>query len=101
VQLIQLLLPLRDKEGRPYKDLVFKSINASLVERFGGVTAFTRSPAKGTWMSADHLERDDVVMVEVMTKKLDRVWWQSFRKRLEAEMDQSEIVVRSYLIERL
>jgi hypothetical protein len=101
MHLIQLLLPLRDNAGGSYEDHLFKSINASLVEVFGGVTAFSLSPAKGTWINADHEKRDDVIVVEVMAETLDRAWWQSFRERLEAEMDQAEIVVRAHTIERL
>jgi hypothetical protein len=99
--LIQLLLPLRDNAGQPYEDELFQSINASLVERFGGVTAFSRAPAKGTWVNADREKRDDVIVVEVMAENLDRAWWQAFRERLESEMRQAEIVVRYHPIDRL
>lgn len=72
MHLIQILLPLRDKAGRPYPTDLFKSINASLVQMFGGVTAFSRAPAKGTWINADQEERDDVIIVEVMAKTVDK-----------------------------
>jgi hypothetical protein len=101
MHLIQMLLPLRDNAGRPYENDLFHSINASLVERFGGVTAFSRVPAKGTWVNADHVEKDDVIVVEVMTETLDRSWWQSYRQRLERDMGQTEIVVRTHAIDRL
>ena len=99
--LIQLLLPLRDNEGQPYGQALFKDINASLAARFGGVTAFSRSPAKGIWINSDHEERDDVIVVEVMAEALDRDWWLTFRQQLEISMKQAEIVVRSHAIERL
>jgi hypothetical protein len=101
MHLIQLLLPLCDNAGRPYEDDRFQSINASLVERFGGVTAFSRVPAKGRWIKADRVEKDDVIVVEVMTETLDRAWWKSFRERLERDMGQTEIVIRSHAIDRL
>jgi hypothetical protein len=101
MHLIQLLLPLRDNAGAPYEDHLFQSINASLVERFGGVTAFSRAPAKGTWLNANREERDDVIVVEVMAEGLDRLWWQGFRERLESDMGQTEIVVRTHHIDRL
>jgi hypothetical protein len=99
--LIQLLLPLTDNEGRPYEQMLFRDINASLTEKFGGLTAFSRSPAKGTWINDDHEERDDVIVVEVMAQTLDRDWWLTFRQRLEITMRQAEIVVGSQTIERL
>jgi hypothetical protein len=39
-----------------------------LADRFTGVTAYVRSPAKGLWTAPDgQIEQDDVVMVEVVT----------------------------------
>ena len=101
MHLIQLLLPLKDKEGRPYEPIIFKSINLSLVDTFGGVTAYSRSPAKGIWINADREERDDIIIVEVMADALDRTWWSTFRERLETDMQQAEIVVRCHEIDRL
>ena len=101
MHLIQILLPVRDRAGEPYAESLFPSINATLIEQFGGLTAYSRSPAKGTWVNAERQELDDVIVVEVMAKTLDRPWWQALRQRLEAEMGQAEIVVRTYAIERL
>ncbi len=99
--LIELLLPLRDNDGRPYEQQLFNDVSESLAEKFGGVTAFMRAPAKGVWITGDQKERDDVIVVEVMADSLDRNWWLGFRQRLEIVMRQSEIVVRSQAIERL
>ena len=101
MHLVQILLPLRDNDGRPYPASLLQSINSSLIAEFGGVTTYSRSPAKGTWINADHEERDDVIIIEVMTEALNRDWWLSFRERLEAKMNQSEVVVRAHLIDRL
>ena len=99
--LIQLLLPLNDNDGQPYEHKLFREINTSLTAKFGGVTAFSRSPAKGIWINSDHEERDDVIVVEVMAETLERDWWQTFRQQLELTMGQDEIIVRSHDIERL
>jgi hypothetical protein len=101
MHLVQILLPLKDNTGFAYEESLFHTINASLVEAFGGVTAFTRSPAKGTWVNADREERDDVIIVEVMAETLDKAWWGRFRERLESEMRQTEIVMRAHTIDRL
>lgn len=101
MHLIQILLPLRDNAGRPYATRLFDEVNATLVETFGGVTAYSRSPARGRWVHATGEERDDVIVIEVMAKSLDHAWWGAFRARLEAEMDQSEIVVRTFVVDRL
>ena len=99
--LIQLLLPLSDNEGHHYEQRLFRDINATLTEKFGGVTAYSRAPAKGTWINDDHEEWDDMIVIEVMAVSLDRDWWLTFRQRLEIAMRQAEIVVRNHAIERL
>lgn len=99
--LIQVLLPLQDNDGHLYDQNFFKSVDANLVVTFGGVTAYSRAPAKGKWLSSDREQHDDVVVIEVMAESLDRAWWQSFRERLEGEMGQAEIVVRALSMDRL
>ena len=95
MHLVQLLLPLNDSLGQPYGDEVLRTINATLASQFGGVTAFLRSPAKGRWINNHKVERDDVVVVEVMASILDHAWWASFRSKLENTLDQKEIVLRA------
>ena len=47
-----------------------------LADAFDGLTAYLRSPATGLWTAPDgREEQDDVVMVEVVTKALNRRWW--------------------------
>ena len=67
MMLIQLLLPSKSSTGEAILHEPIAETRAELVERFGGVTAFVRSPARGAWTSPQgDLEQDDVVMVEVM-----------------------------------
>lgn len=99
--LVQILLPVRNNAGDPFPANVLKGISSQLAKQFGGVTAYSRAPAKGQWLDNDHMERDDVISVEVMVPDLDRDWWDLFRKSLESELDQKELVVRAHLIERL
>jgi hypothetical protein len=47
------------------------------------------------------LERDRIVIVEVMVDKIDSDWWSGYRGRLEAEFAQQEILIRSYSCEQL
>ena len=98
--LIQILLPLCDNVRQPYEERVFKAISAELVQKFGGLTAFSRAPAKGTWVNAGHEERDDVIVIEVMAETLDREWWEAYRRRLETDLGQTEIVARAHIIDR-
>jgi hypothetical protein len=95
MHLVEILLPLRDNEGRPFAADKYAAIRQYLTERFGGMTAFTRSPAEGT--TADHrgTVHDDIVVFEVMTETLDQTWWHDYRRQLEREFRQDEIVVRA------
>ena len=47
MQLLQLFLPIYDREGRPFPKAMFDAVRAELAERHGGVTAYLRSPAVG------------------------------------------------------
>jgi hypothetical protein len=100
--LVQLLLPLHDAVGNAFERELFERIRNELTERFGGVTAYMRSPAEGLWRAGSGaIEPDDVVIVEVMCKELDRAWWANYRERLTTELGQQELVARALPIEAL
>ncbi len=102
MHLIQLLLPLYDNEGRRFERAEFDGVQDELTERFGGVTAYLRSPARGAWKEDDgDVARDDIVIFEVMAERLDREWWRGYRERLARRFRQEELVVRALGIERL
>jgi hypothetical protein len=50
-----------------------------LTERFGGLTALTRSPAHGTTTESGKPAHDETVVFEVMSLALDVSWWESYR----------------------
>ena len=103
MHLVQILLPLRDNEGRPFPRADFDHVTRELTDRFGGVTAYLRSPATGAWRADDEEEvaHDDVAIIEVMDDALDRPWWIGYRHDLERRFRQDEVVVRATAIERL
>ena len=100
--LVQLLLPLYDNSGHRISRQTFAGVRDELTRRFGGVTAFTRSPAQGTWVEpGGDVERDDIVVCEVMVETLDSAWWEAYRTRLETLFGQQELVIRASEIRRL
>jgi hypothetical protein len=103
MQLVQILLPLRDNEGKPFPPAEFARLRTVLTDRFGGLTAYTRAPAQGIWDPEDGPgeQRDDVVIYEVMADPLDRAWWAALRRELEERFRQDEVVVRASEVERL
>jgi hypothetical protein len=102
MHLLQIFLPLCDNDGNALPKARFDLVRAELTARFGGVTAFVRSPAIGAWQDdAGSVQRDDVVLVEVMADRLDRHWWADYREQLQRRFDQDEVLVRASVVERL
>jgi hypothetical protein len=101
MHIVEIFLPLTDNQGNAFGAELFGKVRAELVERFGGLTAFTRSPAEGIWEEGGEVTRDEIVIFEVMADSLDRRWWQAFRRRLDRNFRQEEIVVRAQEAERL
>jgi len=102
VYLIQVLLPLRDNAGEPFAHAEFERVRRELTERFGGVTFYARSPAVGIWKDDDgDVDRDEIVVAEVMAQGEDGAWWRAYRGELERRFRQEEMVVRSMTCELL
>jgi hypothetical protein len=99
--LIQLLLPT---SGATRADGLapLAETRRELAERFNGLTAYLRSPAKGLWTAPDgHTEQDDVVMVEVVTDTFDRTWWRTYAATLAARVGQESIHLRAVPVDML
>ena len=94
--LVQILLPLYDNDGHAFEAREYVELRGELADRFGGVTAYTRAPARGVWKDdAGATARDDIVIFEVMTDTLDRKWWTEFRQALERRFRQESLIVRA------
>ena len=94
--LVQILLPLYDNDGHPFEPVEYAQLRSEIAERFGGVTAYMRAPARGVWKDeSGGTARDDIVIFEVMTEELDRPWWTGFRKDLERRFRQERVIVRA------
>jgi hypothetical protein len=98
MRLVEIFLPLNDNSSRPFGTEKYAAVRAHLTERFGGLTAFSRSPAQGTTSNGGKMVHDDIIVFEVMTETLDAAWWGSYRLHLERVFRQDEIVVRASTI---
>ena len=58
------------------------------------VTSFTRTPAEGRWKDGRKTEHDDIAVIEVMTETIEHEWWSDFRRHLEQQFNQDEVVIR-------
>jgi hypothetical protein len=96
MQLVEIFLPVYDNRGRRFAAKLYKAERESLVERFGGMTAHSQSPAKGLWKDKGRTEKDELIIFEVMVKRLDLRWWRSYRRKLEKTFKQKELLVRAH-----
>lgn len=102
MHLVQLLLPLHDNTRRLFPRELFDDVRREMTERFGGVTAYVRSPAEGAWQDAEgKVLSDEVIIVEVMCNDLDRSFWSAYRQKLAQRFAQEEVVVRAMPFEPL
>ncbi|TGQ77178.1 hypothetical protein EN851_22995 [Mesorhizobium sp. M8A.F.Ca.ET.208.01.1.1] len=92
--LVQILLPRSDNQGEPFPRTDFDRVKEELAARFDGVTAYLQAPAEGLWKDGGETDRDDIVVFEVMTPKVDALEWQRRRSDLERRFRQDKIVVR-------
>ena len=100
--LIQLFLPLQDNDGKRFDSGSFETVRKELVDRFGGVTVYTRSPGEGIWKDASgSVSRDSVLIFEVMSPRREMQWWRDYRRVLEARFRQEHVLARAWKIEDL
>ena len=93
--LIQILLPLYDNHGETFPQSEYLRVRDELSDRFGGITTYMRSPARGLWKETrDSTVQDDIVIYEVMTDELDRKWWRGYREQLAVVFRQDLLIVR-------
>jgi hypothetical protein len=94
MRLVQIFLPLYDNAGKRFPARLYARERECLVERFGGMTAHMQAPAKGLWKDGSKTKRDDLVIFEVMIRKVDRKWWSHYRRLLEKRFKQKTLLVR-------
>lgn len=92
---MQILLPLRDNRGKRLPRSLFDNLVEELSEKFGGATAYSRSPAQGHWSKGARAKTEDVIIIEVMVEKANPIWWSELRHRLEEQFRQETVLLRS------
>ena len=98
MHLIQILLPVRDNDGKPFGPHPFEDVAFALSKKFGGITAYNRAPAEGRWETSGRIQHDDVLVVEVMVEAIDTAFWTAFRQQLEQTFRQERVIVRAQVI---
>ena len=68
----------------------------SFANEYGGVTAYARAPGRGLGLRGKRtIDRDDIVIFELMLKTVSRAERARRRRALERAFGQVEIVIRS------
>lgn len=94
-KLIQLYLPKNQPDGTPFKNKLFQKVKAELTERFGGLTMYTRAPAKGLWKEDNkHTTTDDIIIYEIMAPDLEVEFWKAYKDKLLKRFKQEELLIR-------
>ena len=102
MHLIQILLPLYDNDGIKFPASEINDIRNKLMQQFGGVTVYRRSPAEGLWNDEKgEVTRDEIIILEVMCEQVDKNWWTTFKQNLEATLKQEKVLIRRTECEEL
>jgi hypothetical protein len=102
MHLIQIFLPLYNQEKNIIPADIFSGISKELTEQFGGITAYSRSPATGLWKeNNEKTVKDEIIIYEIMAQNLDRNWWRTYKENLEKIFEQDEIIIRAWEVEVL
>jgi hypothetical protein len=102
MHLVQILLPLCGNSGEHFSRNLFDQVRDELMDKFSGLTAYTRTPVSGLWQEGKgETVHDENVIYEVIVKNLDRDWWAGYRSQLEKRFQQEQLVVRAHRISML
>lgn len=93
--IVEIFLPLSDNDGKAFRQGLYEAQKAALVQKFGGMTAYSRAPAQGLWAADGKTSADAIIIFEVIVETLDRIWWTRYRKALETEFKQETILIRA------
>ncbi len=99
MHLVEILLPLRDAAGASFPAEYYDDLAQHLTEKFGGVTSFLRAPAEGRWHGGGATQREDIAVIEVMTRSFDREWWTALKHELKDRFRQEELIVRCQMVD--
>jgi hypothetical protein len=94
MKLIEIFLPLTDNARRKLPKTIFAETRRELIARFGGLTAYSRSPARGFWKEMGKAMHDEIVVFEVMADSAQRKFWRGYKRELQKRFRQEEIVIR-------
>lgn len=100
MHLIQIFVPQFIKKKRISKKIL-EALAFELSQSFGGATAYLRSPALGLWKKRTKLDREQILVFEVMVTRLQRREWAKRRLAWQKMFRQEKLLIRSLEIDIL
>lgn len=98
--LVELFLPLRDGNGNVFPEKLYAEVRDELTAKFGGLTEYSRNPAKGFWKPDEgKAEKDELLVFEVMCAEIDPEFWDKLKERLLKIFKQESLLIRCFKIE--
>ena len=97
--LIQLLLPVNTTIDAVAE---LNLTQDELRSRFGGITAYLQTPAKGQWTAPSGSSATDwMILMEIVAKDFDRTWWRGYAAALKERFRQDVVHIRALQVEVL
>jgi len=91
-KLIQLFLPVTNS---PSADKKLEALEQKLIKNFGGLSIYAQNPVSGSWRKKGQLEKDKMMVFEVMVPVFNEKFWKKLKTSLEKQFGQKEILIRS------
>ncbi len=99
IRRIEIYLPLEYNDGRSIPEIKFVSLQAELMDRFGGVTSTQRQfPLEGVWRAESGVYQDRVFLFTVMDFRSKTEfeiiqYLERLKNRLKKKFEQLEILI--------
>jgi len=102
VQEYDIFIPLYYNDGTPIESAKFQSLQAKLLDKFGGLTFFPQ-PNQGFWRLGDVTYRDEIVIYRVLAAKPRgaRRFLARLKEELKRDLRQEEILIVELTVGRL
>ncbi|MEJ2881009.1 inorganic diphosphatase [Pedobacter sp. GR22-6] len=100
--LVQLLLPLQDRDGKGFPDAFYEKFQHQLTEKFGGLTVYQRNPAEGFWKEGrSETVKEAMLVHEVLVGTIDEAYWKNLKASLLKQFRQDDILITSIRISKI
>jgi inorganic pyrophosphatase len=98
--LVEIFLPLYDGNGDAFPEKLYTELRTGLTAAFGGLTEYSRNPAKGVWKPGEgKTQKDELLVFEVMCAEINADFWDKLKLRLLKIFKQDSLIIRCSKIE--